>query len=112
MTKLGNILLIVNTLFALLSFTYGSDVVHTDDFGTSCPRHLDLPGSCLHSQLCGVDFNNLFGAGAMVQECTCMDVGKDMRRCTCCIRCEIGMNKKTTLLSRHFSDDDQLKCHK
>jgi hypothetical protein len=87
------------------------DVVYTDDFGTSCPRHMDLPGTCLNSRLCGVDFNNMFGAGAMVQECTCVDVAKNMHRCTCCIRCDIGMDKKTILLSRHFSDD-KLKCHK
>jgi hypothetical protein len=52
------------------------DVVYTDDFGTSCPWHLDLPGTCLNSRACGVDFNSMFGVGAMVQECTCVDLQK------------------------------------
>lgn len=91
-------------------------VAHIDGFATSCPRHMDFRGQCQNSRLCGVDFNGALGASAMVQQCACKDVSKNRHRCTCCVRCEIGIdeNEKTTIPSRHsrHSGDYIPKCHK
>ncbi|KEH21776.1 SCR-like protein [Medicago truncatula] len=107
--KLGSIIILVGALFSLFTITYGSD-----GFATSCPRHMDFRGQCQNSRLCGVDFNGALGASAMVQQCACKDVSKNRHRCTCCVRCEIGIDEKTAIPSRHsrHSGDYIPKCHK
>jgi len=110
-SKLNSLVKLFHHIFVVYNIL---EVAHTDDFATSCPRHMDFPGQCQNSRLCGADFNGALGASAMVQECACKDVAKNMHRCTCCVRCAIGIDEKTAIPSRHsrHSGDYIPRCHK
>ncbi|WJX75418.1 hypothetical protein P8452_58953 [Trifolium repens] len=112
MMKLGSICIMMGALFALFSvITYGSDVSLVEGNTASCPRHLDLPGTCHNSRSCGEDLNAAFGASAMVQQCICQDLPNNKHRCTCCCACQAGKDEKTNFLPSDFNENG-LQCNK